>query len=900
MTWASILSSGSGKIVGFRLTIEGWPDVWVSDKRITYTTNLDGRTVRTGLKSEGLGFSEELNLHEARTTVRGFTAKIVSTDHTDAATASFSTYSRPVAWLQAELSDTATTISASPTLSNSTYYHIGTETILTATAPTISRKHWNTHAQKHPGGATGHYGEPVQMPIYSDPPTMEGRRANLFVYAEGDDVTGDGTIVFRGIVAKPPTLDSDGLTWNIAINPITDLLGQHVAAQDLRAEVYGIYHHRTCPVWIQCNYNGTDSDPYTVVGLHDNLNVLIDAINAQIATMLAAVPATNVDSCVVALSADGSKMFVRMDTAGTAPTNFNITIGSPLLGYVGGFWHNVSSVNPDILTTRVAANSLSSSTSYATLMGGEDPTGGPINDTVSSQMTCLGSPGTTLYDPTDTESPWRVYIDKDLSDVVAAGSYVHVAGIVGLVGGSGRRGAAIATDSGDKRLEVSGEGTDGNTYYIDFVPTGPNTGQGEAVGFLNGDTEVTPIRNYTDGDITAFRTGITTESVDANWGDTPFITAAATDPYGDLANWSLTFAGGAPPVLVNRRYVFSKSKAVGEILREECKLIAHYLYLDDDFRIAIRPYPTLSSNAYSDVTITASEVRTPDGRGGMWPGWSPQAQGLVNEVELKTGYDAIEDDWKGRPFTIKDLYSIAEHKSRGKGKMTISPYSETDGWFQWDEAKQVGDAIMSVMARDYIQVTVEVPFKYFGLNIGDVVLFTSTQVPNGTGTRGMTGKRAIVWRREWNFGRASGKLTLYIPVHLEGGYTPSAYVTGQTDNGSDNWTLDVDSTDDTNIAWSDNADGKVTNHFAAGDYIELIKWGDSGVTRVTGTVASVDADNDQIVVDLDSTWTPSTDTWVLEWPKDTGSTATARQQGYTYVADANLGLVNGNTAWRYV
>lgn len=905
MTWASILATGSGRIVGYRLTVEGWPDVWVSDSRITYTGNLDGRTVRVGLKTEGLGFSEALNLHEARTIVRGFTAKVVSTTNQDFATASFSTFNRPVSFLQAALTDTDTTISASPSLSNSTYYHIGTETIYHSSGGTITRKHWNTHAQGHPGGATGHYGEPIQMPIYDKPPTMEGRRANLFVYAEGDSMSGDGTIVFRGIVSRPPTLEGDGLTWNIQVNPITDLLAQHVAAQDLDARISGIYHHKTCPVFMQCTYEGTESSSYTVTGRHDNIDVLIDAINAQISTMLTAVSASKVDSCVVALTADRSRIAVRMRTdAVSAPSEFQIVIGSPLLGYAFDLWRKVSTSNPDTPGNQVQIDSLATATDYMQFFVPEDPTGGSVAGTVSNQMTCLGSPGTTLLKSTDTASPWRIHVDKDLSDQVAAGTFVHIAGIEGFSAGTGRLGPYQATEGGEDTLEVSAQSTTGNTYYIDVVPKKARIAPGltswsNGIGFLGSDTEITSIRDYGTGDVTAFRTGITAESVDANWGDTPFITAAGAAPYGDLANWSMS--GDPSSAVKNRKYRFTRSKSIGEILREEMKLNGHYLYLDDDFRIAVRKYPQVGANMTSDTSITAGDVRTPDGAGGMWPGWSPQGDGLVNEVEIKTGYNAISDDWEGRSFTVKDVYSIAEHKSRGKGRMSITPFSETTGApLTGDEAARIARVIMGVMAKDYIQVQVEVPFKFFGLKIGDVVLFSSAQVPGGTGSRGLTDKRALVWRREWSFQRGTGKLTLYIPTTLEGGYTPSAYVTGQTDNGSDNWTLDVDSTDDTNIAWSDNADGKVTDHFAAGDYIKLVKWGDSGETEVTGTVASVDGTNDQIVVDLDATWTPGSDTWVLEWPKDTGSTATTRQQGYTYTSDTGLALVNGGSAWRFV
>lgn len=908
MTWAEITSRGWGKIVGYRLTIEGWPDVWVSDPLITYTTNLDGRTVRTGLKTEGLGFSEQLNLQEARTIVRGFTAKIVSTDQNDHATSSFSTFNRPVAYLEAELSDTATTINTGPNLSNSTYYHIGTETILVGTYPTISRKHWNTHAQKHPGSATGLYGDPALMPVYDKPPTMEGRRANLFVYAEGDSMTGDGTIVFRGIVSKPPTLDSDGLTWSIQVNPITDLLGQHIAAQNLDAKLYGIYHHNACPFYMRLQYDATASAHVGIVGLYDDLDSLIAAVNDQIATQLTNITATGVDSLVMEkVGQNGERLIMRLQTNATA-CNFAIDIGSPLVGFCSTtHWYKPDPTKPGFPDQQgVWWDSIATNTEYIAVFGPESPDGSycPFPETpVGNQMTCLGEPGHAFAVAGNNASPWRVYVDKDLSDQVAAGTYVHIDGIEGFAAGAGRTGGHLASEGGAGDFEVSGQGTDVNAYYIDFVPRSTRSaGLSPGVGFLNGETRFVSLRDYGEGDITAFRTGITTESVDANWGDTPFITAGATAPYGDLATWDPDETVSSDPTLWNREYVFAFSKSVGEILREECKMIAHHLYLDADFRIALRRFPAIGANMTSDTTIDTGDIVTPDGKRGMWPGWTPQRDGLVNEVTIQEGYDPVEDDWKGRKYVIRDVTSISEHKSRGKGKLEVKPYSQSESPIFPETATRIGEALMSVLARDYIQVTVRVPLSMFGLLVGDVVLFTCPQVPNGSGARGMTNQRAVVWGRRWNLDptNAFGELTLYVPTQLEGGYCPSGYITSQVNDSGDTWTITCLSSNDQNLAWSENGDGKITDHFAAGDYVEVMKLGDSGETRVTGTVDSVDGDNDAVTVSFDSTWTPGSDQWVLEFRKDTGSTATARQQGYTYTADSNFELVNGTAAWRYV
>ena len=73
------------------------------------------------------------------------------------------------------------------------------------------------------------------------------------------------------------------------------------------------------------------------------------------------------------------------------------------------------------------------------------------------------------------------------------------------------------------------------------------------------------------------RDAICTESINANYGDTPFITAAGTDPLGDMATWAPSDIVLTDPALSTRRYRFARSKAAGEGLQEELKLIGHFM-----------------------------------------------------------------------------------------------------------------------------------------------------------------------------------------------------------------------------------------------------------------------------------------------------------------------------------
>jgi len=179
---------------------------------------------------------------------------------------------------------------------------------------------------------------------------------------------------------------------------------------------------------------------------------------------------------------------------------------------------------------------------------------------------------------------------------------------------------------------------------------------------------------------------------------------------------------------------------------------------------------------------------------------------------------------------------------------------------------------------------------------------THTLIPDGAGARGVTTVRAMVIERSWNFDPSrseQGTLRLYVPRDYPIGYAPGGRITSQSGSGTA-WTLTLDVANALNQRWSQANDGKVLQHFQLNDYIRVARVNDSGYTEVTGTITGTpDADAGTVAVTFDATWTPSTHTWNLEYRNDTGSTASASQRKYAYVADSNRQLADGSFARRF-
>jgi hypothetical protein len=745
--------------------------------------------------------------------------------------------------------------------------------------------------------------------------------------------------VWRGIVARPPRLNSDGLGWDIALDPIVKALDQRVSASEsLQYRIRGIYHSANFPVRLWTEQIPNDGH-YPVIavfvtGFFETVEDFAAAVNAALASIITERTAQiggdgseisesvywetgAVPTGTLALGRYGDTPVIRMKTAdyvaSTLTTFEFVSLAFSFESYLEGFC--TASVGSTQYSGRGTAGLLGDAYHYASLSGGfqqqiderfgnsEGKFSTPLSTTTNAPIfsyplsparSALGSiVGVNATETSSSTTNVRIYKTNPALNTLGSPSYtVTLVSVTGLnvddylvcmnvtVPGSDVNVVTIritAIASGPKTITADIVTADVATIgfiaesviwpaeqiqstldsslnppdriYLDDV-TGIS--EGDTLLVKNGDklipvlvtavdtddrfvtatisssdpvvwfdahTEIVPIRVFaTNTDLHGFLENLQDKSENANDGDTPYI------PPGDISidAFALPYTvSDVPDYWRYRNYIWLKPTVVKEVVREELKAIGWMLRLTATGSIGCTKLPLATAGA-SSTTLdeTKGDILYPaKSQVGTWPRWEAQSDGLVNTIQVSLGYRIGDDDFDPKfDFTIRDVTSIAEHKSSGnKGDQSIAPkstsvFAETlPGISPSPDVSALLNEILTpttvaqwvsgylrVLSQDYATVTLSVPFRFFSLLIGDHVNVTCALLPNGLGTRGMTSSKAVVVGRKWSFDPASnsmGTLTLYFPREVASGYAPSAHITAQANVSGDTWDLSCSSSD---------------------------------------------------------------------------------------------------------
>lgn len=909
MTWSDVIATGRGKL-RFAVVFEGWPEIWVTDPSITLTNSTygaRGRAVRVGLLSEGLRFSEQARMREGRYEASPMTFKFRSTTTHDYATLSFARVGQAVDRFAAALTSAATSISIDGTLSDG-YYHAGTEAFYYRSGGASSRGQWDSQDQ----GFQVLTGDGRELPhrVYNNPNTLDGRRATLYVWGVGDDVTkydpegaesGAGVPIWRGVVNRPPRLDRDGVTWTVTADHIYNLFKQTIGSNDGELKAAGIYHNDAAPLVVIVGITkngGSDqrSSQYVVSGPALDETGIETQINTMLADALAEITSSGVDSLRIEYT--GTTWRLVMLTGASPPRFVAVNLYSP---YVGLLCH----VTSDFLWstsdgTKIGNNPFADAMPASTELRLEIPRDAPHG----LSMETTPQVGSGIFGPYPHGYPvdWRfepfgsyltgdnpvnrLYINRPWSDFIGVDAIaIDPAEVEYPSDYAGANRASQSVLGQTIVLLVTGSGT--TLSALNYVDVEPLNGDDSFRGWITGNTNLRPVYS---GGVAVEAMGFIETMIDdskeyGNDGTRPFIRDVDVDTTQGLS-------GQLPSELTQRAFVFVKSVRLDDVIAEELKLTAHMWCTTSIGKLAFRPIPLTAETALTSKTIGASDILTPEGGNGAWPTYDIQSQGLCAVVTVKQGYDAYTDEFRGAEFVINNSDLLATHKKRGVSEITIAPKSnplnsspvEGDGGISVSVARQVATNMFSVFGREYATVRVRVPFSKFGYLLGDVVALTSPHVPNTDGTRGVTDKRCVVIGREWTLSgpNAGGEIELMLLLNPPKGYAPSGVITGQTNTTGNTWELTLSAANAINVLISPLGDGDVAGTFAAGDYIVVVNR--TPGTNYTGTVQSVAGA--VVTVDLDSSWTPGSSSWALEYQADSGSTATDGQREYVYVADS--------------
>jgi len=968
MSWAETKRTGEGRL-DFRLVIAGNPHEWATSTRITHANNLDGiwsRKIFPTLSYKGLKIKERASVRDAWTNVDGITFTLESSTPSEEALISFTTDAIVVGNLATRPAPDGSDIGDIPATGTSHLlvldngvilppgvYHVGTEAVLANGSNTIDRARWDTVLEKHSASTVD--GITLGVPVYDRPLTLEGRRVYLYAYGESDPPDGNGVQIWVGVVASPPRMSGNGITWTINAQSVTEVFNQTIAsAESIHYKIRGIYHSNAAPMLLQyrvtyegSQYQADSSDQVFVSGFFENQTEWIAQVNFQLAQLL-------VNRAAGDTPTDGVAEVTRAvyDERG-GPPQIMLTVGTTQSTELLSIWIQATSALDGCMVEKVSMQtsftdgpqSLGSEIALLNdgipiLTGGildrfGDASGAmlltqfkesdraPFGYPLPQFRSVLGSPrmAHSFGGAADSAlSPVNSYFDASVGAAAHTADRIYLNRVDGIDPGT-----VLYVGNSDAMVPIEVLTIDVTTKSITAKMSAEAPGGGQVLYFDHNTTFV-PLRTYVmNANVSYFLIQVVNFSENANDGDTPFI----IDRDVDLL--SLVAAFQQPSGIDNywyyRNYAFLKSVSVKDVLTPELKIIGWMARLQSDGRLGFVRMPLLSATRTAAGTLTDQSVLLPaDGQAGMWPTWEAQPDGLVNIAVVKLGYNPVQDDYdENKTHTIKIVNSIAAHKSSGKGSENIEVKStasgsvsanpfltvfDTDdapgGTADWHKvAEWISGTYLAILSTEYAVVTVAVPFTFFDRLVGDILDVTCQLIPNGQGSRGVVSRKAYIIGREWNLDPAvneMGKLTLYFPRTIGAGYTPTGRITSTANAGGNNWVLSFAKSNIFNIAWAE-ANDDVSTHFAVGDTIWVQQVGSTTPTSIAGTVTTKDNDTvpgvPSITVLLATAWTVGANTWNLKWRPDY-SVATARQRTYCYVADLTRRLADGKRARNYV
>jgi hypothetical protein len=859
-----------GKGLEFRLVIEGCKYEFCTDglamRGGCVESGQTGKSRVGGLVREGLGFEEHAYLAGAdiEQTLCTFTIAETPYPDLDAATEVFSDNASTLAWLDASLTASATTLTVNDTtdLGAGGYYHIGTEVIYvesvdSSTECTIQRGLWRTTGQAHNVTAGG---SASVVPVRDAIGIWAGRR--WWLYAHGADAiatsgTADtGTLFCQGRIASEPEL-ADECTWTITTESRWAFLEQEIGANfDKARKIRGIYYPATYPlvitVWrcataaasntpdaqvdvvIPSGFFATNQEWADHVAATLNANTTISGWGVVFAgavinnrwelKLLTPSPAryfrvmgrTPVDGIFNAfLGID------RYDTTSSAPVGINGNDCLPISNVDASTWYlccwqqfeaspwvatEHMRLAPRTININARASTIDTSVTVATYPPGrmylDDVTGIADGDTL------------LIPQPDDEEGNEQPARAVEVFGVDTAAGYVE---------------AYAASDAGVASV------TEGAPEIAAAGPACP---------------ELSPVRTYgaTSGiSLSEFRDALIAAAPGgANDGSTPWVLS------DELASWTdaVTEASAGRGYLTRRRYAFHKGQRLSDVLRQEAMLYGLFFYTDSDFKIALRPLTIDTASVSSGRHVQDGSHITDERHGAI----RQSGDSIVNVVEIATGYDPVEDKHVKRAIRVVDLGSVAETKRRRV--LEVRPKSAPAGAddITDTDALTLTAPIRALFGSRIFHVEVDVPWTFLDVLIGDSVLLTSDVLP-WAGKRGvhdagegMQSVRGIVVGRTWYVDDAAGTLTLLVSGLDVAGYAPSARVSSATNVSGDIWDLVVENN---RYAPSGAQDA---SYFSANFAIRLIEWDAATPTVRTGTVSSVTLGTNTIRVALDSAW----------------------------------------------
>jgi hypothetical protein len=873
--YANQIAEGEGKF-RCRVVIEGWPYIFVDHRSLVRTLS-DGREQILGLNPLSVRFSARADLARAQLREQEMTLELFDDDEHRVTKALHRVPAVRTA-LMSDLHGLVTFITAADTAGfpSSGVVHIGSEAIkytgkTSTTFTGLTRNHWQSVFQSHFTGD----GAKLSFPAITDlPRALHGRRVYIYLYGSGDSSTSDGTLRWRGIVSSD--VDYSAGVYRFSVEPLARLLEQPIGG-DLEEPVpiRGIYLHAHGGCWKVVLKRGSTADQGTAAATSDIVTITMSGFWNDNADFCAAV------NTKIAAATGGwgwsSGAKIRLEPLGTDGYRFVYVTGS------SAHWVTVEGGRLDTGEIALSPVDIAGAGAELTLgrwrnRAGEDVSLLLADDEYKIEM-LAPVPRGTLGLPSLSTRALEYFRDND--EPANNDGYIYLGGNV--VPNLDMM-AIVRADGGESDEEEWGVLSEVNTSLrrirVQSQPLPRALGPQTRVRLLRVIVKFTDIGGLVDAVISG------APSV-ANTGALPLIVG---DDFADSApvggSWAELRESIAELGLAwDRIYVTTGGVSLGEMLEHELRLASCYLAIDSSGRLKVRRLGLVLQTDAGAIDLTPSAMK------GELPSASMNADGMLREVLVKSGWDPDEKEHKGLTIRVRDVQA----PSQLSGVLEIAPRSRYGGYLfssedpvevTVEEAYSLASSLLGLFGDGYEIITVMVALTHFNLELGSTVLLTSPHIPDSDGTMGIENRPAQVIGYDWSPYEGRGQFTLLTHARRIAGYAPALLITDRVDLGSNKWKLVFNG----HNAYTPHL---ISKWYVAGDEVRVIQRNTATPTRLSGVVDTVtDSSPPEMNVIFDSAWTPGSNTWSLGYDRapnvDTtipGSRKWA-QTGFCYVADS--------------
>jgi hypothetical protein len=260
------------------------------------------------------------------------------------------------------------------------------------------------------------------------------------------------------------------------------------------------------------------------------------------------------------------------------------------------------------------------------------------------------------------------------------------------------------------------------------------------------------------------------------------------------------------------------------------------------------------------------------------PGWEPSAFGLLNTIQLKTGFDAKTSKHIGRTFVVRDAAALSRNPLPRQMKVEPRSSWSDDSLIPYSEVLAMAQTWLGVLGAAYATITVACKLDAIDAVIGSQVSVTVAQLPDMTaGGRGITNATGVVIGRKVKPLDAIVELTILATQVRIAGYAPSSLIATTTLVTGTTYDIVLDATQPTGYA--------ATDVWQVNDVIEVWQYDTALPTNRTGTITAVTPSTRTVRAVLNAA--PASGTLTLEYRAAT--LVVAQQEKYAFIAVDDAG-----------